>query len=1153
MKRPEPTVLPHRLPRFRVSASTIFIALGLALAPPTAQAELPLPLFPECGIGGECPNDFDPTGDWNLSSTLPADINVSNIPEDQRALGSGLWADRAWSVTTGRKEVVIAVTDSGIKWDDHNLLNKHFINLGELPVPDAYPQDAAGEHRDTFDFDGNGVVNIADWVEDERIQPDLAEYTTTHPDSVKDPGDLIAYFSDGVDDDGNGYVDDISGWDFMWNDNNPYDDVRDGHGTGEGKDSTAEGGDGGDIGVCPNCMLLSLRVADSFVGDTNNFGLAVAYAVDMGASVVQEALGTLNNTQLVVEAIDYAWANGVTIIASATDETAYHHNMPGSNHHTVYTHAIRYDTDDRSDSNTFFSYSNCSNHGMRLALSAPSTSCSSGAVGVSAGMAGLIYSAALDAEDAGVLGHPLTANEVLQIMTMTVDDIAFVDQDDHPEQYPSREGWDHWFGYGRTNAFAAVTAVAAGEIPPAADILTPTWFEVVNSGERGRIDIEGFAAAERSSGYSWVLQVAPGHEPTEADFATFASGDGTAATAGVLGRLDLDSVPMDPAAEIERYNQLDNAVTKEDKVFVHAATLRLQVTDADGRLGEMRKGFYIHADPDLLPGMPARVAVSVESSPQLVDVDGDGLDDVVFVTSDGAVNVTNAQLQPLPGWPTYVPLLDEFDADHPANHLAQPAYATGAVTAEQRHSVIATPAIGDLDGDGVNEVVVATLNGEIHAWHADGGAVAGWPFVLDLDLVDGVTAPGEVYDYGFFSTPALADVDGGGDLEVVIGAMDAHVYVLRHDATAAAGWPLELRHTYGDDESDGERIISSPAVGDVDGDGFVEIAIGTNQKTTGTYGLAYLLSHDGQIEDGWPAALFGAYTNALPYVGEGVPGSPTICDVDGDGLMEIATHTIADSGKLLSADGSEFVTLDRLSTAFGPLSNTSEEAANLIMINSGAWGDLDQDGLPDYMIGSTGFEYANGLLDDGMRYDHDHLLAVWSGVQDNGRMHFMTGFPQIMEDLQFFLNPGVADIDGDGFPEAINGSAGHILHAFDHRGDEPAGWPKQTGQWILGSPAIGDADGDGYLEVWTGTRSGFLYAWSTPALAAEAYRGWTGFRHDPMNTGNCETALRVYEPIPVEEGCAACGGEGSMAGRSSAGALALLGLLLLSIRRRYSS
>ncbi len=1125
--------------------------LALVGALSLLTAEFPVPLYPDCGQGGECPSDFDPNGDWNLSSTIPPEVPEANIPADQRPLGSGLWADRAWALTTGRPDVIVAVTDSGIKWDESQLINKHWLNLAELPEPEGYPQDAAGEHRGTFDFDGNGVVNMADWAEDARVLPDLGDNATTHPDGVKDPSDLIALFSDGVDDDGNGYIDDISGWDFFWNDNNPYDDTRYGHGTGEAKDSCAEANNGGDIGVCPNCMVLNLRVGDSFVADSNNFALAVAYAVDMGADVVQEALGTLNNTQLTVDAIDYAWANGVTVIASAADETAYHQNYPANNHHTVYIHAIRYDSDDRDNANTFFSYSNCTNHGGHLVLSAPSTSCSSGAVGVGSGMAGLIYSAGKDALEAGTIDSPLTANEVFQLMNTTVDDIAFIDQDDHPTQYPSRAGWDRFFGYGRVNAFKAVSAVYDGDIPPEADILEPTWFEVLNVAAGSTVDIVGTTAADRAGSYTWELQVAPGIDPLESTFVTFSSGSETAPVDGVLGRLDLSSVPMDPAAPIPAHVRTDHTLQRQAKVFVHAATLRLQVTDDAGLIGEMRKSVYIHDDPDLLPGFPARVGVSVEGSPKLADVDGDGLDDVIYVTSDGRLHITDATLTDKPGWPQVVPLLDEFDPDHPDNHLAQPALAEGRVITDQRHAVMSTPAVGDLDGDGVNEVVVGTMNGQLLAWHADGSPVAGFPFVLPDDPIRYESDPENVWDYGFFASPALGDLEGDGDLEIVIGAMDAHVYAFHHDGTAVTGFPVELRATY--DTSDGptsrgERIISSPALGDVDGDGTLEIAIGTNQKTTGTYGLGYLLSHDGQIEPGWPHALFGAYTNALPYVGEGVPGCPTLCDVDGDGDLEIAMHTIADSGKILDHTGEDAVILDRLASDFGGLSNTDEGAANLIMINSGAWGDMNADGVPDYLIGSTGFDYANGLIDDGIRYDHDHLLGAWSGVLDpvgdTPRMHFLPGFPQVMEDLQFFLNPAVADIDGDGFPEAINGSAGHIVHAFDHLGEEPVGWPKQTGQWILGSPAVGDADGDGYLEVWTGTRSGFLYAWTTTGLAAEAYRGWTGFRHDPANTGNCHTALRTYEPI--EEGC---GCKDSVSGARTAGLASLL-LVLISLAVR---
>ena len=62
---------------------------------------------------------------------------------------------------------------------------------------------------------------------DPRITEDF------NKNGLLDAEDLIHAFSDGHDDDGNGYIDDISGWDFFHNDNDPSDDTRFGHGTGE--------------------------------------------------------------------------------------------------------------------------------------------------------------------------------------------------------------------------------------------------------------------------------------------------------------------------------------------------------------------------------------------------------------------------------------------------------------------------------------------------------------------------------------------------------------------------------------------------------------------------------------------------------------------------------------------------------------------------------------------------------------------------------------------------------------------------------------------------------------------------------------------------------------------------------------------------------
>ena len=65
----------------------------------------------------------------------------------------------------------------------------------------------------------------------------------------------------------------------------------------------------------------------------------------MPYQLLQEALGTIDNTLFSKQAMDYAYKNNVAIIASAADEDSFHHNMPGTNNHTFYVHAITYDSE----------------------------------------------------------------------------------------------------------------------------------------------------------------------------------------------------------------------------------------------------------------------------------------------------------------------------------------------------------------------------------------------------------------------------------------------------------------------------------------------------------------------------------------------------------------------------------------------------------------------------------------------------------------------------------------------------------------------------------------------------------------------------------------------------------------------------------------
>ena len=88
-------------------------------------------------------------------------------------------------------------------------------------------------------------------------------------------------------------------------------------------------------------MVMPLRVGDSFVADVNNFAQAAIYAIDNGVLVIQEALGTLNNST--------AGARGrrttptttaSTVIASAADEAAQHHNWPSSLPHVIVVNSV---------------------------------------------------------------------------------------------------------------------------------------------------------------------------------------------------------------------------------------------------------------------------------------------------------------------------------------------------------------------------------------------------------------------------------------------------------------------------------------------------------------------------------------------------------------------------------------------------------------------------------------------------------------------------------------------------------------------------------------------------------------------------------------------------------------------------------------------
>ncbi|MEA2458614.1 MAG: hypothetical protein QOC95_1586, partial [Thermoleophilaceae bacterium] len=418
-------MLGEKMKRLMLAVACAF-AIGTAVA---GSAQAAFPYLPDSASAGDpfsfksgpgvVPGDLG-GNDWKFAATpenpnpYPADPKELDGVRGAHVVDADPSVQTAWQTTTGRPDVTIAVLDSGIEWQDAGAMNdlrfKVRLNKGELPAPDvgsssndsSAAASCSGFTAGQYDANGDGVFDIRDYACDPRV-------TTTSgpragPPGMLTPQDVIIAFSDGTDGDSNGYRDDIAGWDFLDNDNDAYDDVHYGHGTGEATDSSAEAGNGGETGSCPNCTFIPLRVGDSFVADVNRFAQATLYAVDNNVLVIQEALGTLNNSMLARKAVDYAYNHGVAVMASAADEAAQHHNWPSSLPHTIVTNSVRkYDENFTPTQKSYVELNGCTNFSSKITVSIPSSSCSSNAVGLAAGMAGLIYSSAKNAQNAGHL------------------------------------------------------------------------------------------------------------------------------------------------------------------------------------------------------------------------------------------------------------------------------------------------------------------------------------------------------------------------------------------------------------------------------------------------------------------------------------------------------------------------------------------------------------------------------------------------------------------------------------------------------------------------------------------------------------------------------------------------------------------------------
>ncbi|MDJ0619118.1 MAG: S8 family peptidase [Calothrix sp. MO_192.B10] len=129
----------------------------------------------------------------------------------------------------------------------------------------------------------------------------------------------------GIDDDGNGYVDDVFGWNFHDDNNDVLD--RNGHGTHVAGTIAGERNDFGVTGIAYDAQIMSVKVLnDSGSGYYSSISDGIRYAVDNGANVINLSLGGRFPTRRVESAIEYASSKGVTVVMAAGN---YGESQPG--------------------------------------------------------------------------------------------------------------------------------------------------------------------------------------------------------------------------------------------------------------------------------------------------------------------------------------------------------------------------------------------------------------------------------------------------------------------------------------------------------------------------------------------------------------------------------------------------------------------------------------------------------------------------------------------------------------------------------------------------------------------------------------------------------------------------------------------------------
>ncbi len=323
-------------------------------------------------------------------------------------------------------------------------------NTGKLDFQEMMPVEGADlSMPEAWEIEQGDSAIIAAIIDSgcKRTHPDFSGRIWRNPGEVPD---------NNRDDDENGYVDDVEGWDFGEEDNDPQDTL--GHGTAVAGALGATGDNGyGLTGIDWNCKLMILRVGvrERRWAAFSQIYEAIMYAAIHGARVINLSLGHEQRSSLIEQAIDYAVENGTVVVAAAGNDNATPVLFP-ARYEPVIAVGSSSPNDHRTEHFLGIDSAGGSNYGPSLDVLAPGdyiiitrhnsdsdyiyqNAGTSFAAPMVSGLAALLFAQ-----------KPLrSVAEVRAAILETADDQVGNPAEDTP-------GWDQYYGYGRVNAFEAL-------------------------------------------------------------------------------------------------------------------------------------------------------------------------------------------------------------------------------------------------------------------------------------------------------------------------------------------------------------------------------------------------------------------------------------------------------------------------------------------------------------------------------------------------------------------------------------------------------------------------------------------------------------------------------------------------------------------------